>query len=82
VRATAERLAAALAECAAARGAAARVVGSLARARPERDLECKAIALQETAGRGYHEYMSKPRHTVVAVERALGHVRRTAIEVR
>src|SRR5689334_4618363 len=51
-------------------------------ARPELDLERKAVALQETAGRGDHEDMGKPRHTVVTVESALGHVRRAAVKIR
>src|SRR4029077_3939925 len=52
------------------------------RARPEFDLEHKAVALQETTCCGDHEHMGKPRRTVVTVERALGHVRSAAVQVR
>src|SRR4029079_6032429 len=51
-------------------------------ARSERNLARKAGALQKTPGCGDHEYMSEARHAVIAIERALGHIRRATVKVR
>ena len=52
------------------------------RAGAERDVESKPVSLQQAAGGRDQEHAGQVRHLLVAIQRALRHVGRTALEVR
>ena len=52
------------------------------RARTERDVESEPVSLQQAARGGDQEHVGQVRHFLVAIQRALRHVRRAAFKVR